>query len=98
MKVKWLKLSLRNLQRKKRTRFHSRNAGNIERGVDMKKWEYELKYFTWRRNFFQYDIGEKLNKMGAEGWEIVSFPSKINADVDEGVYVLFKRHVRDNEE
>ncbi|MAW83233.1 MAG: hypothetical protein CL832_02130 [Crocinitomicaceae bacterium] len=41
----------------------------------MKKWEYKIE---WYGDDFDEEIQEKMNKLGNEGWELVSI--KVNPD------------------
>lgn len=68
----------------------------------MQKWEYKLGYLSHRgresghipgnpdKEYWVQDLEMDLNKFGADGWELVSFPDDILADRVDG-YALFKR-------
>lgn len=68
----------------------------------MQKWEYRIGYLAHRgqtaghipgnpdKAYWVQDLEMDLNKFGADGWELVSFPDDILADRVDG-YALFKR-------
>lgn len=73
----------------------------------MKKWEYRLVYVAHGgqdanersdknsdRMLWEEEIENQLNLLGAEGWELFSFPDDIlNTDEYVDGYALFKRSV-----
>lgn len=69
----------------------------------MEKWEYRVEYICHRggnellpdlsgRYFWQRDLEKKLNELGAEGWELIDFPSDVLDGHVDG-YALFKRKI-----
>ena len=72
----------------------------------MKKWEYRIAYLAHRghesghipgqldKDYWEQDLEQELNKLGTEGWELVSFPADILTDSVEG-FALFKRQKED---
>lgn len=68
----------------------------------MQKWEYKIDYLAHRgqeaghipghpdKEYWVQDLEQELNKLGAEGWELVSFPADILTDSVDG-FALFKR-------
>ena len=69
----------------------------------MQKWEYRTAYLAHcgqgsgyvpgtnlDKELWEQDLERALNKLGEDGWELVSFPSNILIDHVEG-YALFKR-------
>ena len=47
----------------------------------MKKWEYKIEWFTSTIN--DEEIQEKINKLGSEGWELVSVSAYKNSYVED---------------
>ena len=70
----------------------------------MEQWEYAVKYLAHRggdkrtpftpgtetRCLWELDLEKALNKLGADGWEVVSFPGYLLRGSVDG-YALLKR-------
>ena len=54
----------------------------------MKKWEYKIEWFIRTTN---EEIQEKINKLGSEGWELVS------VSADQKSYVEDRPHLAGSE-
>ena len=64
----------------------------------MKKWEYKtvlvcgMNFFAMRKKLDVYKIDKVLNKMGEEGWELVTSKTASQGwGVQDGILCIFKR-------
>ena len=72
----------------------------------MEKWEYMMSYVCHREHdgspsgyvLMKNDIEKTLNEIGADGWELVSFPEELLTNQAAEGYVLFKRRRSDEKE
>lgn len=63
----------------------------------MKRFEYKTVKIklkgTWNPKFDIADIDKELNKMGSQGWELVSVESRDMGGTPYGYFYTFKREI-----